>query len=44
VNTAYVRAEEDPPNGDGHHESKNGATYVLIGDALGKGMMSLLHK
>ena len=34
---------EDSPNpGDSHHEFGNAETYLLVGDALGKAMVSLL--
>jgi hypothetical protein len=40
----FVRKAEDSPNtGHGHHEFGNAETYFLVGDALGKGMMSLLR-
>ena len=40
----FVRNAEDSPNpGHGHHEFGNAETYFLIGDALGKGMISLLE-
>ncbi len=39
----FVRKAEDSPNsGHGHHEFGNAETYFLVGDALGKGMLSLL--
>ncbi len=39
----FVRKPEDSPNpGHGHHEFGNAETYFLVGDALGKGMISLL--
>ena len=39
----FVRKPEDSPNpGHGHHEFGNAETYFLVGDALGKGMKSLL--
>jgi hypothetical protein len=38
-----VRTEKESPTGEGYHEFKNGETYFLIGDALGKGMMKLVH-
>lgn len=39
----FVRRPEDSPNpGHGHHEFGNAETYFLVGDALGKGMTSLL--
>jgi len=39
----FVRRPEDSPNpGHGHHEFGNAETYFLVGDALGKGLVSLL--
>lgn len=39
----FVRKPEDSPNpGHGHHEFGNAETYFLVGDALGRGMVSLL--
>jgi len=39
----FARAAEDSPNpGHGHHEFGNAETYLLVGDALGKAMVSLL--
>ena len=39
----FVRKPEDSPNpGHGHHEFGNAETYFLVGDALGKAMLSLL--
>ena len=39
----FVRKPEDSPNpGHGHHEFGNAETYILVGDALGKGMKKLL--
>src|SRR5439155_6549382 len=39
----FVRKPEDSPNpGHGHHEFGNAETYILVGDALGKGMRKLL--
>ena len=41
----FVRKPEDSPNpSHGHHEFGNAETYFLVGDALGKGMLSLLPK
>ncbi len=41
----FVRQPEDSPNaGHGHHEFGNAETYFLVGDALGKGMLSLLSE
>lgn len=40
---AFVRAAQDSPNpGHGHHEFGNAETYVLVGDALARGMLELL--
>ncbi len=40
----FVRDPANSPNpGHGHHEFGNAETYFLVGDALGKGMMRLLH-
>jgi len=36
------RASPNP--GHGHHEFGNAETYLLVGDALGKGMLELLPK
>ena len=39
----FVRKPDDSPNtGHGHHEFGNAETYFLVGDVLGKGMVSLL--
>ncbi|MCE9529083.1 MAG: hypothetical protein K8R36_23800 [Planctomycetales bacterium] len=39
----FVRKPEESPNpGHGHHEFGNAETYFLVGDALGKGMKTLL--
>ncbi len=39
----FVRKPEDSPNpGHGHHEFGNAETYLLVGDALGQGMKTLL--
>lgn len=41
----FVRRPEDSPNpGHGHHEFGNAETYLLVGDALGRGMTRLLAK
>src|SRR5512139_3260865 len=40
----FVRKPEDSPNpGHAHHEFGNAETYLLVGDALGKGMKTLLE-
>jgi hypothetical protein len=39
----FVRLPQDSPNpGHGHHEFGNAETYFLVGDALGKAMVTLL--
>jgi hypothetical protein len=39
----FVRPAEESPNpSHGHHEFGNAETYLLVGDALGKGMIRLL--
>ena len=39
----FVREAEESPNvGHGHHEFGNAETYFLVGDALGKGLISLV--
>ncbi|MEI6534717.1 MAG: sialate O-acetylesterase [Verrucomicrobiaceae bacterium] len=41
----FVRKPEDSPNPThGHHEFGNAETYFLVGDALAKGMLTLLRK
>ncbi len=41
----FVRKPEDSPNpGHGHHEFGNAETYLLVGEALGKGMVKLLER
>ena len=41
----FVRRPEDSPNpGHGHHEFGNAETYLLVGEALGQGMVSLLRE
>jgi hypothetical protein len=40
----FVRRPEDSPNpGHGHHEFGNAETYYLVGDALGRAMVSLIR-
>lgn len=40
----FVRKPEDSPNpGHGHHEFGNAETCLLVGDALGRGMMKLME-
>ncbi|MDE2507061.1 MAG: sialate O-acetylesterase [Planctomycetota bacterium] len=39
----FVRKPEESPNpGHGHHEFGNAETYLLVGDALGKSMTTLM--
>ena len=41
--TPFARPKEESPNvGHGHHWFGNAESYFLIGDALGKRMVSLL--
>lgn len=41
----FVRKpEESPCPGHGHHEFANAETYFLVGDALGRGMLTLLGR
>jgi hypothetical protein len=41
----FVRPAQESPNpGHGHHEFGNAETYVLVGNALGKGMVELLTR
>jgi len=41
----FVRPAAESPNpGHGHHEFGNAETGLLVGEALGKGMLSLLQK
>lgn len=41
----FVRKPEDSPNpGHGHHEFGNAATYLEVGDALGRAMIGLLER
>jgi hypothetical protein len=41
----FVRPAKESPNPThGHHEFGNAETYVLVGDALGKGMVKLLTR
>jgi hypothetical protein len=43
--TSFARPKEESPNvGHGHHWFGNAESYFLIGDALGKRMVSLLGK
>jgi hypothetical protein len=41
----FVRLAKDSPNpGHGHHEFGNAETYILVGDALAKGMIKVLAR
>lgn len=41
----FVRPAKESPNpGHGHHEFGNAETYLLVGDALGKGMLKLIDE
>ena len=40
----FVRRAEDSPNpSHGHHEFGNAETYLRVGDALGHGLLGLIH-
>jgi hypothetical protein len=38
----FVRDEKQSPSNETYHEYKNGETYFLVGDALGRGMLTLM--
>ncbi len=40
----FWRAREVSPSGQGYHYNRNAETYMLVGDALGRGMVKLLEK
>jgi alpha-galactosidase len=40
----FWRSAEESPSGQGYHYNRNAETYLLIGDALGRGMVRLLQK
>ncbi|MEE2887225.1 MAG: sialate O-acetylesterase [Planctomycetota bacterium] len=40
----YWRIREQSPSGQGYHYNRNAETYMLIGEALGRGMIDLLQK
>ena len=39
----FWRSVEQSPNGQGYHYNGNAGTYMLVGDALGRGMVELLE-
>ena len=41
---SFWRDREVSPSGQGHHYNHNAETYVLVGDALGRGMVELPRK
>ena len=40
----FWREVEDSPRNQGFHYNQNAETYMLVGDAMGKGMLELLKK
>ena len=40
----YWREVADSPVGQGHHYNRNAETFMLTGDALGRGMLKLLNR
>jgi alpha-galactosidase len=40
----FWRSVEESPSKQGYHYNRNAETYVLVGDALGRGMVKLLMK
>jgi hypothetical protein len=40
----FWRKVEDSPKNQGFHYNQNAETYMLVGDAMGKGMLELLKK
>lgn len=40
----YWRKKDLSPTGQGHHYNHNAETYMLVGDALGRGMVELLEQ
>jgi len=40
----YWRSKEESPSGQGYHYNRNAETYVLVGEALGRGMIKLLKQ
>jgi len=39
----FWRSAEESPSGQGYHYNRNAETYVLVGEALGRGMVKLLE-
>ncbi|MCX6872650.1 MAG: hypothetical protein NTW21_02420 [Verrucomicrobia bacterium] len=40
----FWRSVEQSPGDEGHHYNRNAETYMLVGDALARGMIELLEK
>jgi len=40
----FWRSAEESPGNQGYHCNRNAETYMLVGDALGRGMIKLLEK
>ena len=38
----YWRKKEASPSGQGYHYNRNAETYMLVGEALGRGMIELI--
>jgi alpha-galactosidase len=39
----FWRSAEESPSGQGYHYNRNAETYMLVGEALGRGMVELLE-
>lgn len=39
----FWRSQEESPSGQGYHYNRNAETYMLVGEALGRGMIELLN-
>ena len=39
----FWRSQEESPSGQGYHYNRNADTYMLVGEALGRGMVELLN-
>jgi len=40
----FWRSAEESPSGQGYHYNRNAETYMLVGEALGRGMIELLNQ
>ncbi len=41
---AFWKEAEESPRDQGFHYNGNAETYMMVGDALGRGMVKLLNK